>query len=86
MFELTLRKRGFRLSELTVQLELASNEAIRTAVESGICATAGADKGIETASCPLAHASMLFPQLTLRDRFRSSHRPVAHEAARSADV
>jgi DNA-binding transcriptional LysR family regulator len=40
MFELALRKRGFRLSELTVQLELASNEAIRTAVESGLCATA----------------------------------------------
>jgi DNA-binding transcriptional LysR family regulator len=40
MFEVALRKRGFRLSELTVQLELASNEAIRTAVESGTCATA----------------------------------------------
>jgi len=40
MFELALRKRGLRLSDLTVQLELASNEAIRTAVESGICATA----------------------------------------------
>jgi DNA-binding transcriptional LysR family regulator len=40
MFELALRKRGVRLSELTVQLELASNEAIRTAIESGVCATA----------------------------------------------
>jgi DNA-binding transcriptional LysR family regulator len=40
MFELALEKRGLRLSELTVQLELASNEAIRTAVESGLCATA----------------------------------------------
>ena len=40
MFELALRKRGFRLSDLRVQLELASNEAIRTAVESGVCATA----------------------------------------------
>jgi DNA-binding transcriptional LysR family regulator len=40
MFELALRKRGLRLSDLTVQLELASNEAIRTAVESGTCATA----------------------------------------------
>jgi DNA-binding transcriptional LysR family regulator len=40
MFELALRKRGFQLSGLTVQLELASNEAIRTAVESGLCATA----------------------------------------------
>jgi DNA-binding transcriptional LysR family regulator len=39
MFELALRKRGVRLSELTVQLELASNEAIRTAIESGVCAT-----------------------------------------------
>jgi DNA-binding transcriptional LysR family regulator len=39
MFEQALRKRGLRLSELTVQLELASNEAIRTAVESGVCAT-----------------------------------------------
>jgi DNA-binding transcriptional LysR family regulator len=40
MFEQVLKKRGLRLSELTVQLELASNEAIRTAVESGLCATA----------------------------------------------
>lgn len=40
MFELALRKRGLRVSELTVQLEFASNEAIRTAVESGVCATA----------------------------------------------
>ena len=40
MFELALGKRGLRLSELRVQLELASNEAIRTAVESGLCATA----------------------------------------------
>lgn len=40
MFELALRKRGLRLSDLTMQLELASNEAIRTAVESGVCATA----------------------------------------------
>ena len=40
MFEQALRKRGLRLSELTVQLELASNEAIRTAIESGTCATA----------------------------------------------
>ena len=39
MFEQALRRRGLRLSELTVQLELASNEAIRTAVESGVCAT-----------------------------------------------
>jgi DNA-binding transcriptional LysR family regulator len=39
MFEQALRKRGLRLSELTVQLELASNEAIRTAVESGVCTT-----------------------------------------------
>jgi DNA-binding transcriptional LysR family regulator len=40
MFERALRKRGLRLSDLAVQLELASNEAIRTAVESGLCATA----------------------------------------------
>jgi len=40
MFEQALKKRGLRLSDLTVQLELASNEAIRTAVESGLCATA----------------------------------------------
>jgi len=43
MFELALRRRGFRLADLTVQLELASNEAIRTAVESGLCATAISD-------------------------------------------
>ena len=40
MFELALEQRGIRLSDLTVQLELASNEAIRTAVESGLCAAA----------------------------------------------
>ncbi len=40
MFEQALRKRGLRLSDLRVQLELASNEAIRSAVESGLCATA----------------------------------------------
>lgn len=39
MFERVLKKRGLRLSDL-VQIELASNEAIRTAVESGVCATA----------------------------------------------
>jgi len=40
MFELALKKRGLRLSDLTVQLVLASNEAIRSAVETGRCATA----------------------------------------------
>lgn len=43
MFELALKKRGLRLTELNVQLELASNEAIRTAIESGVCATAISD-------------------------------------------
>ncbi len=43
MFELALRRRGFRLADLTVQLELASNEAIRAAVESELCATAISD-------------------------------------------
>ena len=43
MFEQALKKRGLRLSDLKVQLELASNEAIRTAVESGLCATAISD-------------------------------------------
>lgn len=43
MFEQALRKRGLRLADLKVQLELASNEAIRTAVESGLCATAISD-------------------------------------------
>jgi DNA-binding transcriptional LysR family regulator len=47
MFERTLRKRGLQLSDLTVQLELASNEAIRTAVESGLCATALSNLVIE---------------------------------------
>jgi DNA-binding transcriptional LysR family regulator len=40
MFEQALKKRGLRLSDLTIQLELASNEAIRSAIESGLCATA----------------------------------------------
>lgn len=43
MFEAALKKRGLRLSDLTVQLELASNEAILTAVESGTCAAAISD-------------------------------------------
>jgi DNA-binding transcriptional LysR family regulator len=47
MFELALRQRGLRLTDLTVQLELASNEAIQTAVESGICATAISDLVVE---------------------------------------
>lgn len=47
MFELGLKKRGIRLADLTVQLELASNEAIRTAVESGLCATAISDLVVE---------------------------------------
>ncbi|WP_454624224.1 LysR family transcriptional regulator [Bradyrhizobium cenepequi] len=40
MFERALKKRGLRIADLTVQLELASNEAIRTAVEAGVCAAA----------------------------------------------
>ena len=47
MFEVALRKRGLRLSDLTLQMELASNEAIRTAVESGVCATAISDLVVE---------------------------------------
>jgi DNA-binding transcriptional LysR family regulator len=47
MFERALKKRGLRLSDLAVQLELASNEAIRTAVESGVCATALSDLVVE---------------------------------------
>jgi DNA-binding transcriptional LysR family regulator len=43
MFELTLKKRGLRLADLAVQLELASNEAIETAIESGLCAAAISD-------------------------------------------
>jgi DNA-binding transcriptional LysR family regulator len=43
MFELALKKRGLRVADLTVQLELASNEAIQNAVESGRCATAISD-------------------------------------------
>jgi DNA-binding transcriptional LysR family regulator len=47
MFELSLKKRGLGLADLTVQLELASNEAIRTAIESGLCATAISDLVVE---------------------------------------
>jgi DNA-binding transcriptional LysR family regulator len=47
MFERALKKHGLRLSDLVVQLELASNEAIRTAVESGFCATALSDLVVE---------------------------------------
>jgi DNA-binding transcriptional LysR family regulator len=43
MFEAALRKFGIKLSELDVRLELPSNEAVRTAVESGESATAISD-------------------------------------------
>ncbi|MGY4480217.1 LysR substrate-binding domain-containing protein [Bradyrhizobium sp. USDA 3364] len=49
MFERALKKRGVRLSNLTVQLELASNEAIRTAIETGRCAAAISDLVVEKA-------------------------------------
>jgi DNA-binding transcriptional LysR family regulator len=47
MFELALKKRSLSLADLTLQLELASNEAIRTAVEAGLCATAISDLVVE---------------------------------------
>jgi DNA-binding transcriptional LysR family regulator len=47
MFERALKKRGLRLADLTVQLDLASNEAIRTAVEAGHCAAAISDLVVE---------------------------------------
>lgn len=40
MFETALKKRGLKLGDLNVQLVLASNEAIRSAVEAGTSATA----------------------------------------------
>lgn len=40
MFESALRRYGLKLSDLTVEMELPSNEAIRAAVEAGGCATA----------------------------------------------
>ncbi len=40
MFEAALKKRGLKLADLNVQLVLASNEAIRSAIEAGPCATA----------------------------------------------
>jgi DNA-binding transcriptional LysR family regulator len=40
MFETALKKRGLKLADLNVQLVLASNEAIRSAVEAGTSATA----------------------------------------------
>ncbi|WP_158668215.1 LysR substrate-binding domain-containing protein, partial [Bradyrhizobium guangdongense] len=49
MFERALKKRGVRLADLTVQLELASNEAIRTAIEAGGCAAAISDLVVEKA-------------------------------------
>jgi DNA-binding transcriptional LysR family regulator len=47
MFELALKRRGLRLADLTVRLELASNEAIQTAIESGLCAAAISDLVVE---------------------------------------
>jgi DNA-binding transcriptional LysR family regulator len=49
MFERALKKRGMRLSNLKVQLELASNEAIRTAVEAGGCAAVISNQVVEKA-------------------------------------
>jgi DNA-binding transcriptional LysR family regulator len=43
MFEAALKKFGIKLSELDIRLELPSNEAVRTAVESGESATAISD-------------------------------------------
>ncbi|HTO65626.1 MAG TPA: LysR substrate-binding domain-containing protein [Bradyrhizobium sp.] len=43
MFEAALKKLGLQLSDLDVQLELPSNEAVRTAVESGDCAAVLSD-------------------------------------------
>ena len=43
MFEAALKKLGLKLSDLDVQLELPSNEAVRTAVESGDCAAVLSD-------------------------------------------
>ena len=43
MFEAALRQSGIKLSDLRVALELPSNEAVRTAVEAGGCATAISD-------------------------------------------
>ena len=43
MFEQGLRKHGLKIADLKVSLELPSNEAIRTAIEAGECATAISD-------------------------------------------
>jgi DNA-binding transcriptional LysR family regulator len=43
MFEAALRQSGLKLSDLQIALELPSNEAVRTAVESSDCATAISD-------------------------------------------
>jgi DNA-binding transcriptional LysR family regulator len=43
MFEAALRTFGIRLSDLRIALELPSNEAVRSAIESGDCATAISD-------------------------------------------
>lgn len=43
MFESALRKFGIKLSDLRIALELPSNEAVRTAIETGDCATAISD-------------------------------------------
>jgi DNA-binding transcriptional LysR family regulator len=43
MFESALRQSGIKLSDLRIALELPSNEAVRTAVETGDCATAISD-------------------------------------------
>lgn len=43
MFEAALKTFGLKLSDLTIRLELPSNEAVRVAVQTGDCATAISD-------------------------------------------
>ena len=43
MFEAALQQSGIKLSDLKIALELPSNEAVRTAVETGDAATAISD-------------------------------------------
>lgn len=89
MFEKGLRKHGLELSELQIVLELPSNEAVRSAVEAGNCATALSDlivaqslaaKTLRRLTIDLPHRS--FFALRHKERYASHAETALLEALR----
>jgi DNA-binding transcriptional LysR family regulator len=63
MFDAAIRKYGLKLADLNIRLELPSNEAVRGAVEAGLCATAISNLGAAQAmaSKTLHHVPLTLP-------------------------